>query len=810
MKPRTTYRFGRYRLSPATREFRCGGEAIAVPARVFDCMAYLIEHRARAVGRDELGAAIWGKADISEAQLTQTILRARRLLDENAGDQNYIRTVPRFGYHWTAAVRVETESETETETESDDAAAGTDADLAAEAIAVDDGPGPADAGPARPAEPGHRPKRFAQTALVVLAILAASVAIAWTWRLRAPPPAPAPALPAGAAHGAIVLPVERGGSDEHAWVRLGAIDVIASRLRAAGLAVPPTETTLALLDGGGGHDTASLLRGAGTHWVVSGRVDRSALGWRVALQATDGAGTQHLASTEAQDLLAALRDATDALLKQLGLTPATLPPRDAATEDVLQRAQAAMLENDFQAARRILTEALSSTAKQSELRYQLATLAFRAGRLDDAERELHRLLDDESGSSDVQRTAQIHYGLGAIAMMRDRADVAEQEFGRSLAVLDRRRHPLDYGKALGGRGGARLTLGRYQQGFDDLGEARTLLGQSGDRLALARMNLVFGISQLLHDRVAQSIPVLTAALAQLEPFGAINERAHGYSALCNAQLELLDYVAAARTNEAAWALLARIKDPLNRAETLSDRVALLLADGRYRDTTAVLTDLDALDLAAHPRLDGRRDSLHAELAWKQGDLAAALARAEAAIGKLQAHEPDAAARMVLLRQRALLASGRRVQAAAALAAAAPADGNLLIGLRIARAELAAAGPAPDDAEREFAAALADAEARALPAQTLRVAEAMLPYLLARGQVDAASAILGRLAPTAEQDFDAVLLQVRVHQASGRVQAWADALRRARTLAGERRIPAELQQVPAALDAPARGPGASSP
>jgi DNA-binding winged helix-turn-helix (wHTH) protein/tetratricopeptide (TPR) repeat protein len=798
MKPRIAYRFGRYRLSPATREFRSDGEAIAVPARVFDCMAYLIEHRARAVGRDELGAAIWGKADISEAQLTQTILRARRLLDESAGDQNYIRTVPRFGYHWTAAVRVETEIESET----DDAATGTDADPAAEAVAVDDGPRPDVAVPARPTEPERRPKRFARIALVALAILAAAVAIVWTWRLRAP--LPTPALPAVAAHGAIVLPIERSGSDEHAWVRLGAIDVIASRLRAAGLAVPPTETTLALLDGGGGHDTASLLRGAGTHWVVSGRADRSALGWRVALQATDGAGTQHLASTEAQDLLAALRDATDALLKQLGLTPATLPPRDAATEDVLQRAQAAMLENDFQAARRILTEALSSSAKQSELRYQLATLAFRAGRLDDAERELHRLLEDESGSGDVQRTAQIHYGLGAIAMMRDRADVAEQEFGQSLAVLDRRRHPLDYGKALGGRGGARLTLGRYQQGFDDLGEARTLLEQSGDRLALARMNLVFGMSQLLHDRVAQSIPVLTAALAQLEPFGAINERAHGYSALCNAQLELLDYVAAARTNEAAWALLARIKDPLNRAETLSDRVALLLIDGRYGETTPVVADLDALDLAAHPRLDGRRDSLHAELAWKQGDLAAALARAEAAIGKLQAHEPDAAARMVLLRQRALLASGRRAQATAALAAAAPADGNLLIGLRVARAELAAAGPAPDDAEREFAAALADAEARALPAQTLRVAEAMLPYLLARGQVDAASAILGRLAPTAEQDFDAVLLQVRVHQASGRVQAWADALRRARTLAGERRIPAELQQVPTAFEPPARG------
>lgn len=804
MTARIAYRFGRYRLAPATRQFSADGEAVAVPVRVFDCMAYLIEHRARAVGRDELGAAIWGKADISEAQLTQTILRARRLLDESAGEQGYIRTIPRFGYHWIAAVRIEPDAVDA------DASAGaapsTVPDEPAEppALAAEEQPDDTPNAAAPPASPRRR-KHMAWSAALV-GLIAAAVLTAG-WYLRTPPPAPPPP-PTIAARGAIVLPIERSGGDDQAWIRLGAIDVIASRLRAAGLRVPPTETTLALLNGGGASDTASLLRGAGTRWVVSGRVDRSALGWRVALQATDGAGTEHLATTDAEDVFAALRDATDRLLRQLGLTPSAQPERDAATEDVLRRAQSAMLDNDFDAARRVLSGALSTTTQQPELRYQLATLAFRAGRLDEAEQGLRALLDDESGGGDAQRRAQIHYGIGAIAMMRDRADTAEQAFGESLALLDRRQYPLDYGKALGARGGARLTLGRYQQGFDDLGEARILLEQSGDRLALARMNLAFGIAQLRHDRVAASIPLLTEALAQLEPFGAINERAHGYSALCNAQRELLDHVAAMRANDAAWTLLTRIRDPLNRAETLSDRLALLLDDGRYGAMAPVFAELDALDLDAHPSLDGRRDSLHAELAWVRDDAASALARAEAAIAKLQPHDPDAAARMVLLRQRVLLASGQRERAAAALAAAAPADADLRLGLRVARAELAAASASPAEAEREFAAALADAEARTLPAQTLLVAGAMIPYQLAHGQIDAARATLGRLGPAAGQNFEAALLQVRVHQASGRVEAWADALRRARALAGERRIPAGLQQVPAAVDT-LPGSGASA-
>ncbi len=63
------YRFGHFSVAVATRELREGNAPIELPARAFDCLVYLIEHRERAVGRDELIAAVWGRADVSEALL---------------------------------------------------------------------------------------------------------------------------------------------------------------------------------------------------------------------------------------------------------------------------------------------------------------------------------------------------------------------------------------------------------------------------------------------------------------------------------------------------------------------------------------------------------------------------------------------------------------------------------------------------------------------------------------------------------------------------------------------------------------------
>ena len=98
--PPITYLFDDFRLDRSARELRRGGAPVTVPTRVFDCLVYLIDNRDRAVGRDELVAALWGRVDVSDAQLGQIVLRARRAIGDDGNDQRYIRTMPKFGYRW--------------------------------------------------------------------------------------------------------------------------------------------------------------------------------------------------------------------------------------------------------------------------------------------------------------------------------------------------------------------------------------------------------------------------------------------------------------------------------------------------------------------------------------------------------------------------------------------------------------------------------------------------------------------------------------------------------------------------------------
>src|SRR5690554_7543625 len=67
------YRFSDYLLDCNARELRLRGSAVPMPARVLECLQYLIEHRDRAVGRDELTMAVFARDNVSDAQLSQIV-----------------------------------------------------------------------------------------------------------------------------------------------------------------------------------------------------------------------------------------------------------------------------------------------------------------------------------------------------------------------------------------------------------------------------------------------------------------------------------------------------------------------------------------------------------------------------------------------------------------------------------------------------------------------------------------------------------------------------------------------------------------
>jgi hypothetical protein len=83
-----------------------------------------------------------------------------------------------------------------------------------------------------------------------------------------------------------------------------------------------------------------------------------------------------------------------------------------------------------------------------------------------------------------------------------------------------------------------------------------------------------------------------------------------------------------------------------------------------------------------------------------------------------------------------------------------------------------------------------------PLRMLQVAESYVGWLLGGASTDASGAeralvVADRLSPYADRDYGGALLQLRVYLAAGPQSAWRAALARARSLAGERRMPIEL-------------------
>lgn len=102
----SAYRFGEFHLIPAPRELWRSGQLVTVQPKVLDTLIYLIQHRDRAVGRDELISAVWGRVDLTDNIVCQIIARARQLIGDTGEDQHSIRTVLRFGYRWVRNVEV--------------------------------------------------------------------------------------------------------------------------------------------------------------------------------------------------------------------------------------------------------------------------------------------------------------------------------------------------------------------------------------------------------------------------------------------------------------------------------------------------------------------------------------------------------------------------------------------------------------------------------------------------------------------------------------------------------------------------------
>ena len=794
------YRFERFRLLPAARELWRDGHAVSLTRPTFDCLAYLVEHRDRAVGRDELVAALWGRVDVPEARVSELVLRARRTVGDDGQAQRMIRTVPGFGYRWVIDTQAVPARPRASELAGADAATPANvSDASGDAPEAEVAP---DAAPPPVAPPSSAKPWW----LPALAVIAASAAgIAWLSRgsfvepPAAAPTATVPTAPANAALDAIaVLPVSVNGPPEAGWVRLGAMDLIADRLRGGGLPVPPSESVLLAVHGSddahdGADERARLARVLGVGQVVEGVALRSADGWKVQLETTS-AGVHHRVEATDKDVTEAARRSADLLLAALGRTPPARGEENAALDERLQQAQAALLASQLDTARAILDGLPESARDDPRVRYRRAVLDFRSGRFAPAEAALDALVADPAVRADPLLLARVRIVRGKMRFRLDRYADAEQDLDAAIDALQARDAPQDIGAALATRGAVRIGRGDLDAAATDLGQARMRLQQAGDRLGIAQVDTNVGLLEMERGRLERALPVLLDAAARFEAAG-VSERAIAVrTAIVQAQSLLLQWNEALATADQEVRMRERSGDAGLDVQIDLDRAKALLGLGRFGEARAVL---DAME----QRHDGRfadvaryRDAVVAELAWRQGRLEPAAAAIDRALADWPDNpSDDLRARAVLLQQRIGQARGSPVAAAAA----GEARGSGAAALLVAQAERAAAQDRPDEAERAYRAALAAADARGYPADVALVAGSYAPWLLGRQRLDEAEALAGRVAPWAEHDFGSAVLLLQLAHARGRREAWSEAVRRAQALAGERTLPAALLEPPSA-------------
>jgi len=98
------YRFGENEVDPATRQLTHAGHRLHAEPKVFDVLVLLLRHRQRVVTKQELLDGVWGRMVVTDGVIARTVMKARKLIGDDAAEPTMIKTVHRVGYRFVAAV----------------------------------------------------------------------------------------------------------------------------------------------------------------------------------------------------------------------------------------------------------------------------------------------------------------------------------------------------------------------------------------------------------------------------------------------------------------------------------------------------------------------------------------------------------------------------------------------------------------------------------------------------------------------------------------------------------------------------------
>lgn len=101
--PHRIYSFGEFTLDLTSGVLLRAGDEVRLRPKAFELLKYLVENNGRLVAKEELFAAVWPDAFVTDDALVKRLKDLRTAL--NDAGQDYIKTVPRRGYIFRAEVK---------------------------------------------------------------------------------------------------------------------------------------------------------------------------------------------------------------------------------------------------------------------------------------------------------------------------------------------------------------------------------------------------------------------------------------------------------------------------------------------------------------------------------------------------------------------------------------------------------------------------------------------------------------------------------------------------------------------------------
>ena len=99
------YEFNEFAIDVANGLLMRDGQPVPLQPKAFELLCLLVEQRGKVLRKKALMAKLWPDSFVEEANLSQNIYLLRKVLGSAAGKTEFITTVPKLGYRFTAEVR---------------------------------------------------------------------------------------------------------------------------------------------------------------------------------------------------------------------------------------------------------------------------------------------------------------------------------------------------------------------------------------------------------------------------------------------------------------------------------------------------------------------------------------------------------------------------------------------------------------------------------------------------------------------------------------------------------------------------------